>query len=830
LVESREPESEADGRDADERSLFGELLRRHRLAAQLTQETLAERSGLSTQAIGALERGARRAPYRSTVHVLAEALGLPPQARRELMAAARSQRGPRDTAAPGESTHHLPVPPTPLIGREQELVMASELLRRPEVRLLTFTGSPGVGKTRLAMAVAARVAASFPNGVVLVTLASLTEPALVGSAVEHALGIGPSGGGSQLDALGRHIGSNRLLLLLDNFEQLLPAAPLLSELCGRCPELHVLVTSRATLNVRGEHQFQVVPLRVPAGAENTPEALAEVPSVALFVQRAEARSPGFQLNVTNAAAIAGLCTRLDGLPLALELTAAWTRLLPPGLLLERLDECLRIEVDGPQDLLEHQRTMHATLEWSYRLLSDSQQALFRRISVFAGGAPVEAIETVCQAAGPVTGNVLSSLNGLVDTNMVRRDAGDAGLRMSVLEVMRAFGRERLVASDEAETTYRAHAEWCLRLAADAERGLRGSGQLGWINRLERERDNMRAALGWARDNRQVELGLGLAGRLWRFWERRGHVPEGLAWLDDLLARDADVTLDTRARALNAAGNLGRWIDCRTRAARYHASLALYRQLGDREGIGRLLNNLGMVSQDLHDHPAAIALYEESLAIFRSLGDEYLIALCLSNLAISAMEQGALADADVMLDEANAIRRRLEDRLGLARSLMDQGMVLERLGVHERSAALMDESLRICHDLDDRPTLAFVLARRGDVARAAGREAAAATDHAAALVIAQTVGAPGVAVRCIEGLAALAATRRCPEVAARLYGAATAARERYGVPPPPGDPLLRSIIGETLLDEAVAGAWTAGQRLSLEAAAEQALEWCRTWRA
>jgi predicted ATPase/transcriptional regulator with XRE-family HTH domain len=823
-LSSSRPDIVSETMGGDGSLAFGELLRRHRTAAQLTQQELAARSGLSAQAISALERGARRSPYRVTIDLLANALGLPPERRSELAEAARGRRPPRGPAGQlDEPVHNLPIQPTPLIGRDHELCLACELLRRPDVRLLTLTGCPGVGKTRLGMAVAARLIADFPGGVFLVHLASLTDPELVGPAIGQALGSGKGPGSTtSVDTLVAQIGSRRLLLLLDNFEHLVPAAPLLSALLGRCPELHLLVTSRATLRLRGEQQLQVLPLPVPSGAETAPEVLAGVPSVALFVQRAQAHAPDFRLTAANADAVAQLCRRLEGWPLALELTAAWIPLLPLSLLLERLQDCLQVEVDGPQDLPEHKRTMRATLDWSYRLLSESQRAMFRRLSVFAGGAPMPAIEAVCQAAGPIQRGVLRSLNELVDKNMVLVEGGDDDLRMSMLEVIRTFGREQLAASGEAAATSRAHAEWYLALAGAAEHALKGRGQLGWVDRLERERDNLRAALGWARDHGHVELGLGLAGRLWRFWERRGHVSEGLAWLDELLAHEADVAVETRALALNAAGNLSRWIDYPARESRYSASLAIYRELGDQDGIGRLLNNLGMVAQDRHDHKAASALFERALGIFRALGDEYLVALALSNFAVSAMELGDLGRAELMFEEANSIRRRLEDSLGLARSLMEHGTVLVRTGDHDRALALMEESLALCRLLDDQATLAYVLARRGDAARDAGQAEAAGADYAEALVVAQRVGAPRLAVMCIEGLADLAAARRGMEAAARLYGAADAIRDRCGMPHSPADSLLRATVGETLLDGGVNRAWSDGRSLSLREAVEQAL--------
>jgi predicted ATPase/transcriptional regulator with XRE-family HTH domain len=806
---------------------FGELLRRYRLEAGLTQKALATRAGLSVEAVGALERGDRRSPYRATFDVLAQALGLTEDERRDLAIAAQARRAAGVRGSPsrsGSQRSHLPISPTPLIGRHDEMARAADLLRRPEVRLVTLTGCPGVGKTSLCLAVADHLAAEFDDGVVLVRLAPIGAPELVGSVIADALGGSQAAGGSPVDDLATLIGSRRLLLVLDNFEHLLPAATLVSELLARCSDLHMLVTSRAILHVRGEHQLDIVPLRVPGDQDDTPEALASVPAVALFVQRARACSPSFELTAANGAAVAELCRRVDGLPLALELTAAWVRLLQPAMLLERLTDCLRMETDGPRDLAEHQRNLRATVEWSYRRLTGAHQAVFRRLSVFAGGAPVDAIDVVCQAAAPVGGGMLLSLKELVDNSMIQAAAVDGEMRLSMLEIMRAFGRERLAAEGEDEATSLSHAEWCQRLAESGEQGLYGPRQLAWVDLLEQERDNLRAGLGWARDHGRTDLALRIAGHLWRFWERRGHVSEGLAWLDDLLDREGEVAPTTRARALNAAGNLSRWGDYRKRVARYSEGLAIYRQLGDRSGICRLLNNLGMVAHDRHDHRAAMSMYEESVAIARDLDDRHMVANGLCNHAGCAQELGDLRRADELFEEANAIRRQLGDALGLARSLMNQGIILSRMGTRDRAEELMRESLDLCRSLGDHATLAYVLARRGDAARHGRRPDLARADYQAALLHAERMGATRVVITCFEGLAALASTRQETAVAAGLYGAADRLREHCGMPHPPADVLARAAMRDGRLGGQVWHAWADGKSLSLHDAINRALAW------
>jgi predicted ATPase/DNA-binding XRE family transcriptional regulator len=831
-------------------SPFAALLRQHRLAADLSQEALAERAGLSVQAIGALERGDRRAPYRDTVDRLAGALALAPAERDRFHAAIERGRRPADRpAAPSPSTGsgHLPAPATSFVGRDDERATVRRLL--DSTRLLTLTGAGGVGKTRLALHVAAAVEGDYADGARLVELAPLADPALAPQAVAVALAVREESGRALIESVGAALAGRRLLLVLDNCEHLREAVGTLAQtLLRAAPGLRILATSRAALGVIGETVWRVPPLALPEA--DSPPGLPPVYTAAgvggaesaqLFGARAAAAYPAFALTDENAAAVAAICRRLDGIPLALELAAARTRVLAPEQIAARLDDRLGLLAGGSPDVPVRQQTLRAALDWSYDLLAPPERALFERLAVFEGGCDIEAAEylslrppVACAPSLAWEGgrgersDVLDLLTSLVDKSLITIEYRGETARYRLLDVVRAYAFERLAESGELEAARARHRAWFRALAEASDERLVGPEQPAALARLSRDIDNLRAALtdtGRRGDAEEVAV---LVARLWRFWFISGRLAEGRARLDAALAAGAALSPLMRARLLDAAGTLAQAQGAYIEAQRAHEeSLAIWRELGERNGIAGAAGSLGLALKARGALDAAIPHLEEALALWREAGQEARAAMLLNNLAAVAMDRGDFDGAEGYLVESLALKRRSGDRAGVAISLHNLADTARARGQYERAAVLIEESLALSRALDLKPAIAQSLHTAGLVALRRGELGRVAAYLDESLRLCTATEGRAVVPLCLEALAETLTASGDARGGARLLGAAEAVREDIGAPLALADrtalDATLAAIRDRLSDESFEAAWDAGRALTIEQASAAGLD-------
>jgi predicted ATPase len=710
-----------------------------------------------------------------------------------------------DAPPPDRRAINLPATTTQLIGRNQDVAAAHALLKDSRIRLVTLTGAGGTGKTRLAIQIAADLLDSFAHGICFVDLAPIGQRDLVLATIAHTLGVKETGDQPILEILKEFLRDRELLLVLDNFEQVLEAAPLIAAALAALPRLQVLVTSRAALRISGEYEFPVSPLALPDVKRLPPLAeLAQNPAVALFTERAQAVNHRFALDAANAPAVAEICARLDGLPLAIELAAVRSNVLNPPALLARLTSRLDLLTGGARDLAARQQTLRGAIAWSYDLLNEAERVLFARLATFVGGCTLEAAEQICgnwrlqvgnaQPLAPSHGDlaaVLDTLGSLVDKSLLRRFDSGAEPRFMMLETIREYAQLRLAASGETAELRRRHAAFFQELAERAEPELVGPRQADWLDRLEDEHDNLRSALNWVAQQDEPEPVARLSIALIRFWLAHGHLTECRQWLERSIAglRAAQPTGEpelaarralVEAKALNGAGLLA-WTqgDYLRAQTCYAESLGLCRAADDRPGAARALTNLGLLADALGDYPAAKASYEEALALYRALNDTIGMARALNNIGNVALAEHEYAAAYHSYSESQALFRQLGDQRSIAIVLGNLGEVALNQREYLQARAHYQQGLQLRRALGDKEGLAY----------------------------------------CLEGLAAIDLAQGAAPRAAQLWGAAATLREAIGAPLAPSDQAIlagrvaqaRALVAPPEWD----AAWSYGQTMSLE---------------
>ena len=682
----------------------------------------------------------------------------------------------------GAAINHIPRPLSGIIGRESDTQQLTSRLKT--TRLIVLTGTGGVGKTRLAIAVAQKVVTNFPDGVWFIDLASLSDKTLVAQTAAACLGVDGSPGRSVLQTLTEFLTTKKLLLILDNCEHLLGAAAQLAEtLLQNCPELHIVATSRQAPGITGEVVWRLSSLSLPVEqnrveqnnrVKSDPESsviplngLMQYSAIRLFVERAMEASQHFTLTAENAPAVVQICRRLDGIPLALELAAARVKVLSAEQIASRLGRAFLLLTGGSRTALPRQQTLQALIDWSYHLLTEPEKRLLQRLSVFAGGWTLEAAEAVCTGQTIPQEDVLNLLSALIEKSMVLAEEGpEAAVRYRLLETIRQYAQEKAQKAGEEEAASRQHLIFFLSFAEAADKGMEGADQAAWLNRLEIENDNLRAALAWSLVEKDedsdgempAEAGLRLAGALQQFWWTRGYLEEGRSWFAKVLdGRDAQSASKAQSNAINGAGVLA-WMQGDYVAARscFEENLLLRRRLGNSRAVASTLVNLAHIASEQSDHETAYRFYNESLTLFRELDEKRGLAAVLNSLGLLLQERADYLAGRALQEESLALRRELGDKRGVASVLHNLGIIARCQSDYAAARALQEESLKICQELQDKRGIAYPLFDLGTIAQEQGDYPLAQKSHEESLAMVRELGDRWATAHILDqmGLAAL----------------------------------------------------------------------------
>jgi predicted ATPase/DNA-binding XRE family transcriptional regulator len=756
----------------DEEQSFGDWLRNERKKRDISQQELAERIEVSYETVRKIEKGNRR-PSKQVAELIAREFSVPIEQLEDFVLFARQGRHLTGrgsvltytaTPAPAQRPRSiLPSPPTTFVGREREVEQLRELLLADLPRLVTLTGAPGIGKTRLSLQTSAKLLDQFEDGVFWVGLSPLSDPVAVVPAICRVLDLKEVSNQSLFDTLADYLQDKRTLLVLDNFEQLIPAGEHVGALLRACTNMKVLVTSREMLHVYGEHEFPVPPMTLPADAPmpathaqqlRNMQALTQFEAINLFTQRTQAVVPQFQLTQENAQTVVQICHCLDALPLAIELAAARSKMLTPDALLARLDRSLNVLTAGMQDLPVRQRTLRGAIAWSYDLLSEEEKALYRQMSVFVGTATFDALQEIYsrpteaggQGGAGSTESMLDLVQSLLDKSLLRQDERSGEPKFLMLWTIREFGQERLEESGEAQATRRRHASYFLKLAEEAEPHLTSAARAVWLNRLESEYNNLRAALEWCfsseGDKSDRETGLRLAGALHWFWYFRGYFTEGREWLEKALTSAGAVgRTGAKAKALNAAGRLAFYqYDFPAARAKLEESVDIWRSTGNKRGLAYALTDLGRAFTDGSvTLPGGHELIETSVELFRELEDPWGLAFSLDALADEETALFGFERGEPLYRESLGIFRQLGDKWGMGTELRELGDWALRRGEYASARSILEEAMAMERESGDKWSLALLARTLGDAAYLQGDYSVARTLYDEAIELNRELG-------------------------------------------------------------------------------------------